>query len=90
MDEVALAGLLQTTKFVQTLHPHMPKAQFEIFALLAWAYICSGLPIVVGTGTVFWHRLEIARRDTAHRREVSFLDNASLGFPSSCCHALPN
>jgi hypothetical protein len=35
MDEVALAGLLQTTKFVQTLHSYMPKAWFEIFAFLA-------------------------------------------------------
>jgi hypothetical protein len=52
MDEVALSGLLQITKFVQMLHPYMPKAWFEIFAFLALVYICSGLPIVVGTGTV--------------------------------------
>jgi len=97
MDEVALAGLLQTTKFVQTLHSYVPKAlvwDIRVFGLgiyLFWVTYCGGGQLVIsplmGTGTVFWHRLEIARRDIAHRREASFLHNASLGFPSSRCHA---
>jgi hypothetical protein len=47
MDEVALAGLLYASKFVQKLHSYMPKAWFKILAFLGLLCLCSGLPIRV-------------------------------------------
>jgi hypothetical protein len=43
----------------------------------------------MGRGTVFWHRLEIARRH-AHRQQASFPHNASLGLPFPLLPCLPN